>query len=218
MSTSLEFAMRRTLNVHSILGCDVDEHGYRGKVTLLTAVLPTSRDNQVRHAVAKALREVFPVKTVKDRFMQLACDRLDPTEKPLGFVDASDILRERGHTDLEILRLVGEFAKDLLLVAKEDKRFRTVGDAQFGLHGVVEKEISLYHRVDDSRLIECVLASFRERPLFKRVMCAEPKTESQWQQHPEEPKERPAVKRRKLLLDQRGRGRRVQAIKEVVDK
>jgi hypothetical protein len=86
----------------------------------------------------------------------LACDRLDINDKPLGFVDAADILRERGHTDLEIMRLVGEFAKDLLLVAKEDKRFRTIGNAQFGSHVVVEKEISLYHCVDDSRLIEHV--------------------------------------------------------------
>jgi hypothetical protein len=216
LSTSLEFAMKRALSVHSILGCAADDHGYHGKATLLTAVLPNTKDNLVRHAVVKALREVFPDNAGNARLMQLACDRLDTTEKPLGFVDAADILRERGHTDLEILRLVGEFAKDLLLVAKEDKRFKTIGDAQFGLHGVVEKEISLYHRVDDSRLIEHVLASFRERPLFKGVMCAEPKTESQWQQHPEEPTEHPAFKRRKLLLNQRGRGRRVQAITEVV--
>jgi hypothetical protein len=145
---------------------------------------------------------------------------LDINDKPLGFVDAADILRERGHTDLEIMRLVGEFAKDLLLVAKEDKRFRTIGNAQFGSHVVVEKEISLYHRVDDSRLIEHVLASFRERPLFKRVMNGEPPptTEHQRQQHADEPlREPPAGKRRKLLLDQRGRGRHFQASEEVVD-
>ena len=111
---------------------------------------------------------------------------------------------------------LGEFAKDLLLVARQDKLVRTTMDAEFGMHGVVEKEISLYHRVDDSRLIENVLASFRQRVLFKRVIAglADPKAKRQLDLEPVQEREAPAAKRRRLLLNQRGRGRRVQAITE----
>ena len=217
---TVDWALGRVATVCSVLGCEVEEHGYRGNVTLITAVLPLRTDYRIRHAVSKALREVFPVRDVgKDRLVQLALDRLDPGEKVPGYVDAADILRERGHTDIEIARLAGEFARDLLLVAKQDKLVRTDTDAQFGTHGQVEKKVALYHRVDDARLIEHVLASFRQRALFKRVMAGLPDPKAK--QHPgpdRELQEAPVAKRRRILLDQCGRGRvRVQPGPGLVD-
>lgn len=147
--------------------------------------------------------------------------RLDPSEKLPGYVDAADILRERGHTDIEIARLAGEFGRDLLLVARQDKPVRTYVDAEFGAHGHVDKEIALYHRVDDARMIEDVLASFRQRQLFKRVMAGlpDPKAKRKHTRNAEEPqaKESPASKRRRLFLEAHGRGRRVQPMQNRMD-
>lgn len=222
MLPPVEWALGRVTAICPVLGCDVEEFGYRGKVTLMTAVLPIREDCRLRHAITKALRETFPVRQDgRDRLAQIAIDRLDPSEKLPGYVDAADILRERGHTDIEIARLAGEFGRDLLLVARQDKPVRTYVDAEFGAHGHVDKEIALYHRVDDARMIEDVLASFRQRQLFKRVMAGlpDPKAKRKHTRNAEEPqaKESPASKRRRLFLEAHGRGRRVQPMQNRMD-
>ena len=38
---------------------------------------------------------------------------------------------------------------------------------------ITEKEVGLYHREKDAKLIEEVLALFKERPLYKRVVGTE---------------------------------------------
>ena len=86
-------------------------------------------------------------------------------------------------------RLSGEFGKDLKVLA-QDKLIQTVADSS---HGPCEQEDNLYHRVDDSRLIESALASFRKRELHERVLA----------NHPD-----PVAERQKRRLDEQGRGRK----------
>jgi hypothetical protein len=102
------------------------------------------------------------------------------------YVDAAQILRERGFTEPQIARLSGELGRDLLLCAGErpHERAQTFGN--------VDKNIRQYHRVNDAALIADTLASFQERPLFKRVMAGAPSADTE---------------RRQRLLAERGRGR-----------
>ena len=58
--------------------------------------------------------------------------------------------------------------------------------------GASRKQVGLYHRIRDASLIEDVLRSFKERPLYNRVMNNEPD---------------PITRRRQTLLNIQGRGR-----------
>jgi prophage antirepressor-like protein len=101
------------------------------------------------------------------------------------YADAAQILRERGFTEPQIARLAGEFGRDLLLCAGEPhERAQTFGNA--------DKNVRQYHREKDAALIADTLASFQERPLFKRVMAGAPSAETV---------------RRQRLLAEHGRGR-----------
>ena len=105
------------------------------------------------------------------------------------YADAATILRERAHTEAQIARLAGELGKDLKMVADNEERVGPSHERDF----LTERhQVGLYHRVKDASLIEDVLASFRLRPLYARVMAGEPD---------------PTANRRQTLLDLRGRGR-----------
>lgn len=105
------------------------------------------------------------------------------------YVDAAAILRERAYTEEQIARMSGELGKDLKMVADSEGRDAQSNEQDF----LVDRhQIGLYHRVRDASLIEDVLVSFKDRPLYSRVMAGEPD---------------PIASRRQNLLSTRGRGR-----------
>ena len=120
---------------------------------------------------------------------------IDDTLLPAGttteqYVDAAAILKERAYTEEQIDRLASEFGRDLKLVRETEGRASQSNEQEFGPES---KQIGLYHRTHDANLIEDVLASFKERPLYKRVMAGVAA---------------PISRRRRLaLLNAEGRGR-----------
>ena len=105
------------------------------------------------------------------------------------YVDAATILRERAYTEDQIARMAGELGKDLKMVADSEGRAAQSNEQDFCLE---RHQVGLYHRVRDASLIEDVLTSFKDRPLYARVMAGEPD---------------PIAARRAHLLHTRGRGR-----------
>ena len=105
------------------------------------------------------------------------------------FVDAAAILRERAHTEHQISRLAGELGKDLKMVAESELGPQQSNEQSFGSD---RHQVGLYHRIRHAGLIEDVLASFKQRALYTRVMNDEPD---------------PIAARRQSLLDSHGRGR-----------
>ena len=105
------------------------------------------------------------------------------------YVDAATILRERAYTEEQIARLAGEVGKDLKMVSDSEGRAAQGNEQEF----VTDRhQVGLYHRVRDASLIEDVLVSFKDRPLYSRVMAGEPD---------------PVANRRQNLLSRQGRGR-----------
>ena len=103
-------------------------------------------------------------------------------------LDAEAILRERGCSQEQVSRMSGEFGKDLLLVAKSEGRQPSTEDKQFGTE---VRQVRQYRRLADAKLIDDVLQSFRERPLWERAVPSDPMTAQ-----------------RQQLLEEHGRGRR----------
>ena len=96
---------------------------------------------------------------------------LPPGHKMEDYLDASQILLERAYTDEQVERLAGEFGKDLKLVFMSENPDAQSSEQEFVRHS---KQIGLYHRFHDASLIEDVLASFKQRPLYARVMAGLP--------------------------------------------
>jgi hypothetical protein len=107
-------------------------------------------------------------------------------------LDAEAILRERGCNQEQIDRMAGELGKDIWLVANREGRTITTADKQFG---VETRAVKQYHRNADAKLIDDVLESFRQRPLWQKVMANDPTT-----------------LQRQQLLAEHGRGRKKQRI------
>jgi hypothetical protein len=107
-------------------------------------------------------------------------------------LDAEAILRERGCSQEQIGRLAGELGKDIWLIANSEGRTITTADKQFG---VETRAVKQYHRGADAKLIDDVLESFRQRPLWQKVMANDPTT-----------------LQRQQLLAEHGRGRKKQRI------
>ncbi len=105
------------------------------------------------------------------------------------YVDAAAILRERAFTEEQIARLAPELGKDLKLVCIAEGREAQGSEQHFGRD---RHQVGLYHRTRDASLIEDVMASFRQRPLFARVIAGQPD---------------PIASRRQALLSVHGRGR-----------
>ena len=133
-----------------------------GDVALLLALLPSAAS-----AFRKELLEIAP----EDELL-----------------DAEAILRERGCNQEQVSRMSGELGKDLLLVAKSEGRQPLTEDKQFGLD---LRQVRQYRRLADAKLIDDVLQSFRERPLWERAVASDPMTAQ-----------------RQQLLEEHGRGRR----------
>ena len=114
---------------------------------------------------------------------------LPPGESPEQYIDATQILLERGHTEEQASRLAGELGKDLKLVSQTEERNLQSREQQYGMD---QKQVGLYHRVHDAQLIETVLASFKARELYTRVMTGQPD---------------PIRAKREELLRTKGRGR-----------
>ena len=105
------------------------------------------------------------------------------------YVDAEQILRERAYTETQIGRLCGELGKDLKLVVEGEGKTLQSHEHEFG---PVQKRVGWYHRVKDVAMIEDVLASFKKRELYTRVMAGAPD---------------PIRQRREEILEAQGRGR-----------
>ena len=87
------------------------------------------------------------------------------------YVDAADILRESAYSEAHISRLAGSLGKLLKEQAVGEERplqqyGRGVGPPEIER----EKQVALYHRVQEREFIERALATFKERPLHARVM------------------------------------------------
>jgi hypothetical protein len=105
------------------------------------------------------------------------------------YVDAATILQERAYTGEQIARMAGELGKDLKMVSDSEGHVAQGNEQGFGTE---RHQVGLYHRVRDASLIEDVLVSFKNRPLYSRVMAGEPD---------------PVANRRQNLLSLQGRGR-----------
>ena len=75
------------------------------------------------------------------------------------------------------------------MISQDEDRSIQSNEQEFGAS---RKQVGLYHRIRDASLIEDVLRSFKERPLYNRVMNKEPD---------------PITRRRQALLNIQGRGR-----------
>jgi len=93
-------------------------------------------------------------------------------------------------TEVQIARLADELGKDI----GNGGRWRGSGRAQQRAALRIRQAPSgPFHRVRDATLIEDVLVSFKQRPLYKRTMAGEPA---------------PDANRRQRHLHQQGRGRK----------
>ena len=96
---------------------------------------------------------------------------LPPGDSLDDYQDAAGILRDRGCSEDQIASLAPELGKDLKLLASDEGRFSQSTERRFGPEH--RTQVGAYHRIRDRALIETVLASFRERPLWARVMDVE---------------------------------------------
>ena len=88
-------------------------------------------------------------------------------------MDAERILIERGHTTQQVARLARELGKDLKLVAEAEERAPQTREMQFGRD---KRQVGLHHGVHDAPMIETVLASFKAREIYSRVLSEQPDT------------------------------------------
>jgi hypothetical protein len=95
----------------------------------------------------------------------LANSLLPDGEHDSEYVEAAQLLRERGHTEAQICRLAGELGKDLKLATGGSKHQAA---ARFGAD--TDTNIQRYHRLKDARAIETVLANFMQRKLYHDVV------------------------------------------------
>ena len=112
----------------------------------------------------------------KERLRAQAQYAIDEILLPVGdtrdqYVNTEIILRERGLSEGQIIRLCGELGKDLKYMSQKENLNRQSGEQDFGL--IEKHQVGLYHRKKDARLIEDVLALFKERPLYQRVVGTE---------------------------------------------
>lgn len=115
---------------------------------------------------------------------------LPQEEPPEQYVDAAQILLERGHTAEQVKRFATEFGKDLKILATSEGLEPRTRECRYGAD---IRQVLLYHRVHDGPLIEAAYDCFkRQRPLFAQVMAAE---------------QDPVRNRREQLLQRDGRGR-----------
>ena len=83
--------------------------------------------------------------------------------------------------------------QDLKLVVESEGQSSQSNQQRVGPHH--DKQIGLYHRVRDADLIEDVLSSFKQRPLYSRIMSDESESQNT------------SRSRRHELLNAEGRGR-----------
>ena len=93
--------------------------------------------------------------TSKERLRAQAQTAIDQILLPTGdtrdqYVDAATILRERGFSENQIVRLCGELGKDLKFVAEKENLSRQSCQQDFQ---IIEKQVGLYHREKDAKLI-----------------------------------------------------------------
>ena len=93
-------------------------------------------------------------------------------------LDAEALLRQRGYTGQETSRLASELGKDMRLVAASEGREIHTTERHYGPD---VRHVAVFSPQSDARFIEDVLASFRERPLYQRVMANQALTQQRWQ-------------------------------------
>ncbi len=147
---------------------------------------------QALFAALQLAREINS--TSQGRLQVEAQKAIDNVLLPLGesaeqFVDAAAILRERAHSEEQIARLAGELGKDLKLVAEHEQTACQSNEQAFGANRC---QVGLYHRTRQASLIQDVLESFQQRPLYHTVMNGQPSGNAA---------------RRQSFLSENGRGR-----------
>ena len=103
---------------------------------------------------------------------------IEPQAVQNEMLDAESLLRERGYSSQECSRLAAELGRDLRLVAASEGREIHTTERHYGPD---VRDVAVFSLQSDARFIEDVLASFRERPLYQRVMANEPTTQKRWQ-------------------------------------
>ena len=111
---------------------------------------------------------------LKRKMQKVLDDFLVPGDETVeDFVDAAAILRERAYTEPQIQKLASALGKDLKLVAEWEGREEQGSEQSFGADALgIRKQVCLYHRVRDAKLIEDVLDAFKQRPLYIKTMRA----------------------------------------------
>lgn len=150
-----------------------------------SSMAPTTEETQpgqdwnARHVRLQALGAPYDLSqklglsTASERLRIQAQEAVEEALLPEGdrrndYIDAAQVLRERGFSEKHIARLASEFGKDLLICRGEAPH---ASRQSFGpeTHGVNQ-----YHRLRDAPMIEATLHSFRDRPLYQRVMAGAP--------------------------------------------
>ena len=129
----------------------------------------------VDESTVAVLAALAPGKVAAQRRREMLA--IEPQAVQNEMLDAESLLRERGYSSQECSRLAAELGRDLrLVVASEGREVHTTERH----YGPDIRHVAVFPR-SDARLIEDVLSSFRERPLYQRVMASEPITQQRWQ-------------------------------------
>ena len=138
-----------------------------------------SRLNRVQVlTVAAELCTQFELGQIADRVRQQAEEAVQAVLLPEGdrtsdYVDAYQLLCERGCSPSQAEHLASELGKDLALASRAPSPHAVM--QQFGS---AVNTVARYHRVRDAGLLEDVLQSFRRRRLFQDVMGSHQSRES----------------------------------------
>ena len=130
-----------------------------------------SRLSRVQALTAAAeLCRHFDLGVVADRVRAQAAEAVQAVLLPEGhapsdYVDAYQILCERGCSSAQAEHLASELGRDLTLANRGPAPHAV--QQQFG---PAVNAVNRYHRVRDAALVEDVLQSFRQRRLFQEVM------------------------------------------------
>jgi len=156
-------------------GVPSDNPALRNDARELEAVFLRLAGAKMAYELAKST-DSSSTERVRKECLRLVNEYMLPRDDSLeDYMDAADILRERDYSEAHIPRLAGSLGKLLKEQAVAEERTaqqygRGVGPVEIGK----EKQVALYHRVQEREFIERVLATFKERPLHARVLAGAP--------------------------------------------
>jgi hypothetical protein len=137
--------------------------------------LPDARYWDERRAKTEAIIATY--KLAKDAGIEIgeahrkaASDIINEIVLPPGktqeeMVDAAEILKRKGHTPLEILRMSSEIGRALKTAASHLRK-DDGATTNLQLYGAGANDVCMYHCLDDALLIDVVYDKFKERSLY----------------------------------------------------